>query len=169
MSSKLSVEDVLSNLEERAAFHRGQEALHAQQEAHHRDQRTHHAAELEKVLQSLEAFRSVAAAAVDLAQPLPSPPEPAPAAEEPLPPPGRLMVSQLLRRVVESPSLPEPFGASAVAAEANRRFQDRLSGTVSSRTASDVLRRMLAEGAIRLARKGTARHEALYSRRSREQ
>jgi len=169
MSSKLSVEEVLSNLEERAAFHRSQKALHAQQEAHHREQCAHHAAELEKVLQSLEAFRSVAATAVDLAQPLPSPPEPAPsAAEEPLPPPGRFMVSRLLRRVIESPSLPEPFGAAAVAAEANRRFKDRLPGPVSSRTASDVLRRMLAEGAIRLAQKGTARREGLYRRRSRE-
>lgn len=162
MSSKLSVEEVLSNLEERAAFHRAQEALHAQQEAHHHEQRAHHAAELEKVLQSLEAFRPVAAAAVDMAQPPPS----LAGEEDPLPPAGRLMVSRLLRRVIENSALPEPFGAAAVAAEANRLFADRLPGPVSARTASDVLRRMLAEGAIQLAQKGTARHEALYQRRT---
>ncbi|HEX9942404.1 MAG TPA: hypothetical protein VGG03_10335, partial [Thermoanaerobaculia bacterium] len=68
MSSKLSVEEVLSNLEARAVFHRDQEALHAQQEVHHREQRALHAAELEKVLQSLKAFRAAAPSAVELAR-----------------------------------------------------------------------------------------------------
>ena len=149
MSSKLSVDDVLSQLEKRAAFHREQEELHRE--------------ELEKVLQSLEAFRAVAANAVDLAH-LAQPAAMKPVAdEEELPPPGRLQISHLLRRVILSPALPEPFGASAVAAEANRRIRDRLP-PVDRRTASDVLRRMLAEGAIRLAREGKAFHEALYTR-----
>jgi hypothetical protein len=38
MSSKLSVEEVLSNLERRAVFHREQEALHARQAVHHQEQ-----------------------------------------------------------------------------------------------------------------------------------
>ncbi len=98
MSSKLSVEALLANLEERAAFHREQEALHAQKETHHRDQRAVHAAELEKVLQSLETFRTAAASAVDLARPVA--PKGVPAPEEPkLPPPGRLMAGRLVRRV----------------------------------------------------------------------
>ena len=46
MSAKLSVEDVVANLEARAAFHGEQEALHAQQEVHHREQRTAHAASI---------------------------------------------------------------------------------------------------------------------------
>lgn len=70
MSSKLSVEEVLANLEQRAAFHREQEALHAEQEAHHREQRALHAAELETVLQNLDAFRTAATTAVGLARPV---------------------------------------------------------------------------------------------------
>ncbi len=62
------------------------------------------------------------------------------------------------------PRPPEPFGASAVAVEANRRIRDHLP-PIDRRTASDVLHRMLAEGAIRLAREGKAFHEALYTRR----
>lgn len=161
MSSKLSVEEVLSQLELRAAFHREREAFHSQQEARHREERALHAAELEKVLQSLEAFRTAAATAVDLARAVA---KSIPIEEETLPPPGRLMVGRLLRKIVQSPSLAEPFGATAVAAEANRRFADRLPGPVDRRTASDVLRRMLAEGAIRLVREGKAFHEALYTR-----
>jgi hypothetical protein len=168
MSSKLSMEEVLSNLEQRAVVLRDQEAFHAQQEAHHREQRELHAAELAKVLQCLESFRTIVPAAVDLARPAAA--RPAPAAtpeEEKLPPPGRLMVGRLLRRVIASASLAEPFGATAVAAEANRRFADRLPGPVGPRTASDILRRMLADGDIQLARKGKPSHEALYTRRSR--
>jgi hypothetical protein len=166
MSSKLSVEEVLSTLEQRAAFHREQEALHAQQEVHHREQRAFHAAELEKVLQNLEAFRTVAAAAVDLARPL-APKSAAVAEDEEasLPPPGRLQVSRFLQLAVER--LEEPFGPTAVAAEANRRFGSRLRKPISPRTASDTLRRMLREGAIQLVRKGKASHEALYRRSGR--
>jgi hypothetical protein len=164
-SSKMSVEEVLSELEQRADFHREREAFHAQEEVRHREERALHAAELEKVMQSLETFRTAAATAVDLARtaakPVPAQPV---QAEEPLPPRGRLMIGKLLRRVALSPSLAEPFGPSALAAEANRRYAGRLPRPVDIRTASDVLRRMLAEGEIRLARKGKAHHEALYIR-----
>jgi hypothetical protein len=119
---------------------------------------------LEKVLQSLETFRTAAASAVDLAQPVARQPVTAP--EEPeLPPSGRLMVGRLVRRVAESPELAEPFVPATVAAEVNRRFAGHLAKPVSSRAASDVLRRMLAEGRLKLVRKGTAFHEAQYARR----
>ncbi|HEX3551706.1 MAG TPA: hypothetical protein VIA62_00580 [Thermoanaerobaculia bacterium] len=167
MSSKLSVEEVLANLEQRAVFHREQEAFHAQQEVLHREERAAHAVELEKVLQSLEAFRTVSASAVELARPLAPKSVAAPVDDATLPPPGRLMVSRLLRLVVQSPGLEEPFGPTAVAAEANRRFPDRLREPVSPRTASDVLRRLLAEGEVQLARDGKAFHEALYQRKAR--
>lgn len=164
MSSKLSVEDVLANLEERATYHREQEAFHAEKESHHRDQRAAHAAELEKVLQSLETFRAAATAAVDLAQPVAR--QPAPPPQEPkLPPPGRLRAGRLVRRVAQSSELEEPFVPATVAAEVNRRFASHLEKPVSSRAASDVLRRMLAEGRLKLVRKGTAFHEAQYARR----
>jgi hypothetical protein len=162
MSSKLSVEEVLGNLEKRAAFHRDQEAFHGQQEAHHREQRSLHAVELEKVLQSLESFRTVAAAAVDLAQPVPVKHTPK---EEKLPPPGRKMVGQLLRLIVQNPSFAEPFGPAAVVAEANRRFADRLPKPVEHRMVSNVLRRMVKEGLLQVSREGKAHIEALYVRR----
>jgi hypothetical protein len=168
MSSKISVQEVLATLEQRAAFHREQEALHAQKAAQHQAEQARHAAELEKVAKSLEAFRAVAAAAVELAQPVPAnaaPASPAEKEEIDLPPPGRLMVSRLIRLIVERPGLAEPFGASDVAAEANRRFADRLREPIDQRTASDVLRRMLGEGEIYSAQKGKAFHEALYTRR----
>jgi hypothetical protein len=168
MGSKLSVDEVLSNLERRAVFHREQEALHARQAAHHQEQQALHGAELEKVLQSLEAFRMVAASAVDLAQALPPvASSPAPAVDAAvLPPPGRKMVARLLKLVLESSDLPEPFGPTAVAAEANRRFAERLSKPVEARTASDVLRRVAAEGGIELVREGLPFHEALYKRKT---
>jgi hypothetical protein len=67
MSTRLSIEEMLSQLEKREAFHREQEAFHAEQEAfhgqqqvHHREQRAVHAAELEKVRESLATFRTAA-------------------------------------------------------------------------------------------------------------
>jgi hypothetical protein len=169
MSLKLSVEEVLSNLERRAEFHREQEALHARQMVHHQEQQALHGAELAKVLENLAAFRGVAATAVDLARRLPPRPESVPAIDPAkLPPPGRNRVARLLKLVVESQNLPAPFGATAVATEASRRFADHLSNPIDARTASDVLRRLLAEGEIRLVREGKPFHEALYARRSGE-
>ncbi|HSU84571.1 MAG TPA: hypothetical protein VLR69_19310 [Thermoanaerobaculia bacterium] len=174
MSAKLSVEEVLANLERRAAFHREQEVLHAQQvvfhaqkEEQHREEQALHAAELQKVLQSLETFRAAAAGAVDLAQALPPAAQPAAAiGETRLPPRNRKMVGRLIKLAAESPGLPEPFGPTDVAVEANRRFAGRLPEPVGPRTASDVLRRMLAEGELQLVREGKPFQEALYRRRS---
>ncbi|MFL6260996.1 MAG: hypothetical protein ACJ76Y_14915 [Thermoanaerobaculia bacterium] len=154
MGAKLSVEEVLGNLERRAAFHREQEAFHAQQvvfhlqqEEHHREQQALHTAELQKVLQSLETFRAAAGTAVDLAQALLPAAQPAAAVEETrLPPSNRKMVGRLIKLATQSPALAEPVGP---------------------RTASDVLRRMLAEGEIHLVREGKPFQEALYRRRSR--
>jgi hypothetical protein len=167
MSSKLSIEELLSNLENRVVFHRDQEAFHAQQEVHHREQRTVHAAELEKVLQNLEAFRPVAAGVVEIARPLEPlvPPEPIPVVEKELPPPGRHRIGRFLRLVAESPDLEEPFSPTDVAEEANRRYAAHLRNPIGSRTASDVLRRMLAEGGLQRVNKGKAFHEALYARK----
>ena len=169
MSGKLSVEDVVANLEARAAFHGEQEALHAQQEVHHREQRVAHAAELAKVRQHLETFRAAAVPALELARIPLVPPSASPPPPEDLPASGRLMVSKLLRRVVQSQPDGEPFGATAVAAEANRRFGSHLKKkAIDSRTASDVLRRLTNEGAIHLVREGKAFHEALYAKGARQ-
>jgi|1185.fasta_scaffold213482_2 hypothetical protein len=177
MGAKLSVEEVVGNLERRVGFHREQEAFHAQQvvfhtqqEEHHREQQAVHAAELQKVLQSLEAFRAAAGTAVDLAQALPpaAQPQPAAASDEPrLPPRNRKRVGRLIKLATESPGLPELFGPTDVAAETNRRFAGHLREPVGPRMASDVLRRMLAEGKLQLVREGKPFQEALYRRRSR--
>lgn len=164
MSAERSVKELLSNLEGWEALHREKAAFHAQQEVYHREQRALHEADLAKVLQNLEAFRSTAAAVVEIAPP--PAPEPTPVVIEPkLPSPGRLMVSRLLTLAVKSPDLKEPFSPTALAAEANHRYADRLTKPIGSRTASDVLRRLLAEGKVRRVSKGTAFHEALYARR----
>ena len=163
MAPRLSVEEVLASLASRAAFHReqetfhrDQEAHHAQQEVHHREQRALHVAALEKVLQDLEVFRAVATSAAAEIVPQPE--------EAELPSEGRKMVGRLVKLTVNSPSLPEPFGPAAVAEETSRRFADRLSQPVGGRTASDVLRRMLAEGQIERVRSGRGKREALYKR-----
>jgi hypothetical protein len=168
MSSKLSVEEVLANLEQRATFHRNQEVLHAQQEVHHQEQRELHASELAKVQQSLEAFRAAVPSAMELAVPVSTRSAPdVPQVE--LPPKGRLMVSRLLRQIALSPTLAEPFGPSSLAAAANRGFSGRLPRPVGQRAASDVLRRMLADREIELARDGKAFHEAQYVRTRRKE
>ncbi|HEV8583199.1 MAG TPA: hypothetical protein VGX68_29375 [Thermoanaerobaculia bacterium] len=170
MSTRLSIEEMLAQLEKREAhhseretFHAEQDIFHGQQQIHHREQRAFHAAELEKVRQNLATFRAAAASAVDLVGPV-EPPKPQPAAPK-LPPPGKKFVSGLLRLTIESPELQEPFGPAAVAAETNRRFRSHLRELVDTRTASDVLRRLAREGEIVLVQKGKARHEALYRRR----
>ena len=172
MSSRLSIEEMLSQLEKREAHHREREAFHAEQEVfhgeqqvHHREQRAVHVAELEKVRESLATFRAAASSAVELVGPV-EPPAPPPAAPK-LPPPGKKFVSGLLRLAVMGPDLQEPFGPAAVAAECNRRFRAYLRVLVDPRTASDVLRRLEKEGEIQLVKKGKAHHEALYKRRGR--
>ncbi len=162
MSSEMSVARVLAKLEARAAVHREQQAFHAQKEAHHREQRELHEAELEKVNANLETFRAAAATAVDLAT--------QPAAESPSSTSldiesgwGRLMVSRMIRAVVESQVFGgEPFGGTDVAEEANKRFADRIHRPIDSRTAGDVLRRMRLEKRIHLVREGKPFYEALY-------
>ena len=76
------------------------------------------------------------------------------------------MVARLLKLVLESPDLQEPFGPTAVAAAANRRFAERLSKPIGERTASGILRRMAAEGGIALVREGIPFHEAQYKRKA---
>jgi len=161
MTSKLSVADVMANLESRAAFHREQEALHSAQEEKHHEERVRHAEELRRIVESLESFRSAVALADGLGQAAPlatgtSGPEVR------IPASGRLMVSRLVRLVVAGREGGEAFGASAVAAEVNRRFADRLHHPVDTRTVSDVLRRMSQARQIHLVRPGKAFSEAFY-------
>jgi len=162
MSKALSVAQMLDHLEARIAHLRERRAFHAEQEAHHREQLALHDAELQKVLERFEAFKTAAEAAAEVA--LPPPPAAAPA-EGPIPTFGsRPRVSSLVARVVGSQPSGEPFGARSIAAEVNRRYKEVLKKPVRSGTVSVVLRRLLTARRIQQVRPGKAVHEALYSR-----
>jgi hypothetical protein len=162
MSKALSVAQMLDHLEARIAHLRERRAFHAEQEAHHREQLALHDAELQKVLERFEAFKTAAEAAAEVA--LPPSPAVAPA-EEPIPSFGsRPRVSSLVARVVDSQPAGEPFGARSIAEEVNRRYQEVLKKPVRSGTVSVALRRLLAARRLQQIRPGRALHEALYSR-----
>lgn len=165
MSTSLSVAEILAKLEARIAHHEQQVTLHKQQEAHHREQSTAHAAELDKVRQHFESFKAAALPAADLAG---VPVAPAARGKEPEDLSEfvgkRLMTSKLIARVVRGYGESETFGASRVAAEANRRYGDKLNRPVDARTVSTVLRRLRDAGELHQVRPGTAAHEAVYSR-----
>ena len=161
MSKALSVAQMLDHLEARIAHLRERRAFHAAQEAHHHEQLALHDAELQRVLERFEAFKTAAEAAAEVALP----PLPAPAPEEPIPRFGsRPRVSSLVARVVESQPAGEPFGARSIAAEVNRRYQDVLKKPVRPGAVSVVLRRLMAARRIQQVRPGKALYEALYSR-----
>jgi hypothetical protein len=162
MSSPLSLDQIVSRLEQQIAFHREKEAYHAGQEGAHRDQRALHAAELETLTQSLEALKAIGATAASLAsRSLPTDP----AASPPDPDAGRpLTVAQMVARVVEARGPEEVFGPNLVTQELNRRYQDRLRHPVPERVVSVNLRRLLDAGRLRALRKGRPHHEALFAR-----
>ena len=166
VSTQLSVAQVLANLEAQMAFHKEQQAHHAQQEIFHREQQAHHAAEYENVAKHYEGFKATAGAAAEIAArtataPAPEPPrrdEPPPAPVKPVRP------HKLVARLVAALPAGETFAPSRVAAEVNRRYSRELRKPLDSRLASTVLRRLLADGTVRLAKKGTAHHEAVYTK-----
>jgi hypothetical protein len=167
VSSELSVAQILANLEAQMAMHQEREAYHAEQEVFHREQRAVHAAEYESVAKHYEAFKATAGSAAEIAARIAAAaPEPAPPQEpeQPPPPPGPALPSRLVARLIAELPAGETFGASRVAAEVNRCFRRELRKPIDSRLASTVLRRLLAEGEVRLVQKGTAHHEALYNR-----
>ncbi|HEX4960737.1 MAG TPA: hypothetical protein VF173_07855 [Thermoanaerobaculia bacterium] len=163
MSSQLSVAQVLANLEAQMAVHKEREAHHAQQEAFHREQRALHAAQYEDVAQHYEAFKASAGKAAEIAarSGAPSPP-PAP---EPSRPAKPALPSRLVARLVKELPAEEVFGSRRMAAEVNQRYARELRKPMDTRLASTALRRLVDNGTIRVVQKGTAYHEALYSRR----
>jgi hypothetical protein len=166
MKANLSVAEILASLESQMAFDKEREAHHAEREAFHREQRAQHAARYEAVAKSYEAFKATAGAAVEIAAqsslPVPAP-EPPPV-EEAAPPLRPVDRARLIARVVDELPAGEVFGPSRLAEEANRRYGRQLGQLVEVRTASGILRRLLADGAVRLVRKGGSHREALYGR-----
>jgi hypothetical protein len=164
MSTRLSVAEILATLEAQIKHHREQAAFHAQQEAHHQEQSALHLAEMEKISQHFEAFKSTALPAADLARQVAAPAVAPPETEDLREFVGkRLKISKLVQRAVERLS-DETFGAARVAAEINRRFGDKLRRPIQSREASTALRRLRDRGQLRLVREGKAAHEALYAK-----
>jgi len=163
MSSQLSVAQVLANLESQLTFHQEREAHHAQQEALHREQRAVHAAEHEQVARAYEAFKASAGGAAEIAARAAVPsPETSPPPEGT---PGKVTLpSRLVARAVAAIPAGETFSPSRIAAEVNQRFRAELKKPVDVRQASTNLRRLQAEGVVRLAQKGAPHHEALYTR-----
>jgi hypothetical protein len=155
------VAQVLANLETRMKLLRDKEAHHAEQEAFHREQRAVHAGEYETVARHYEAFKASAESAAEIAARV-APPEPL--REEPLPPLKPAMFSRLVARAVREIPAGESFTPTRVAGEVNRRYPRELRKPIDSRLASTALRRLLAEGAVRLVRRGTAHRETIYTR-----
>ena len=174
MSGKMSVEEVLANLERQVAFHREQEAEHARQEAwheeqaaFHKEQRALHAAEHEAVARHYEAFKATAGTATEIAARVvaaPPPPAPEEPSREEAPLKGPIVRSRLVTRWVEGLAVGEVFGPTRAAAEVNRRHGRQLSKPATFKLASAALRRLHANGTIRLVRQGTAHHESLYTK-----
>src|SRR5688500_3181067 len=106
MSLKLSLGEILENLERQVVFHGEQAAIHGQEEERHRNQRAVHEAELEKATRHLEALRTVAVPASEMAAPPAS--SKAPVSEDAdLGPNPKL--STLIARILESRPAGETF------------------------------------------------------------
>lgn len=154
--------EIIASLEKQVAVHREQESRHAEREAFHREQRETHASELEALTRRLDEFRTVAAAAMDLALRDPAP-APAPSAEEDYGPAYRPNLRKMVWRVLTDLGPDRGIGAGWITTEINRRFGHRLRKQVTAAQISAVLRRLEKRGKIRLQRQGKPYHEARYA------
>ena len=159
MSSELSLSQILANLEAKIASHREREAYHAEQEVFHREQRALQAAELATSLEHYEAFKAVAGPAAEIASSFAIA---LPAKAEEIP--STTVRSKLVSQVVASLPAGEVFSPSRISSEVNRRYGKHLRRPASARMVSNALRRLLAEGEVRLVQQGGPYHEALYAK-----
>jgi DNA polymerase II large subunit len=160
VSSKLSISEVLADLEAQIAHLEKQEVLHAQQEVFHREQRTVCASDLAKIRERYEGFKAAAAAVGEVVQK-----KPASARKTAEDDGEKISVSELVTRAVRSKPEGERFSASSLAKELNQRFPKTLRRRVDSRAVSGTLRRLAAKGRIRVVEEGRAFHEAVYTRK----
>lgn len=159
MSGRLSVVEILASLEAQIAEHRDKAASHGEQEAFHREQKELHTAELERLSQQYEAFKAAASTVEHIARM----PQAKAADDRDLGSKPRL--GKVLARVVDSWQAGIPFGPSAVAAEANRRFAGNLRHRIDGRAVSTFLRRRRDLGLLEEVREGRPFQEALYRKR----
>lgn len=161
MRSKLSIAEVLVDLEAQIAELEKQDAFHAEREDFHRRQRAEYAGRLETIRTRCEAFRAAAAEATEVVR-VPAPVRPAAAGPEDSGVPST--VSKLAARIVSGKKEDERFTASELAAEINRRFPKSLRKPVAPRPVALALRRLLDQGQVREVEKGRPFHEAVYVR-----
>ena len=157
MGSELSLSRILADLEARIALHREREAFHAGQEALHRKERAQHAEELATALQGYEALKAAVGTAAEITS------RASAALPEPEEEPPSIVRSKLVAWVVSALPDGEVFGASRISDEVNRRFGESIRRPANPRMVSTALRRLAREGEIRLVKKGTPHHEALYT------
>jgi len=162
MGSKLSIDQVLEQLEAKIAHHRESQAFHAQQEVLHREQAALHAGELATAIERFEAFRAASEAAGELLD-RSRPGAAAQAAKDADMDLGKgRPLSAMIARVIEGKAADETFGPSVVTKEINERWGAKLRRKVDPRTVAATLRRWAAAGRIHQTREGRAYYESLY-------
>jgi hypothetical protein len=166
MTLKVSVGELLETLERKIAFHREQAALHAREEELHRGQRTLHESDLELATRHFEALKAAAGPAAEMAMSAPAPgPAVPPDPEEESDDVGSApRLKALILRILQGQTGGEPFGATTLTTEINRRFRDRLEQDADVRSVSAALRRMVRKRQIHLVREGRSYREALYAK-----
>jgi hypothetical protein len=161
----ISLAHVTASLEAQIAYHREQEALHSEREAFHREKQAAHAVELEQLTQSLDALRSAARTAAELAAR--TVPDwlavPAPRKTKRS---GRTTLHQAVKAVLKTKGAHEVFGARAIATEVNQHFRDELRKPVNTRQTSVALRWLARRGWIAQIRKGRPFWEGQYTRQA---
>ena len=166
MGSKLSIDQMLEQLETKVAHHRERQAFHAQQEVFHREQTALHAADLETAIERLEAFRVASEAAGELLDRsgAAAAPQAVKDAEADLGK-GRPL-SAMIARVIEAKAADEVFGPSGVTKEIHERWGAKLRRKADPRTVAATLRRWAAAGRIHQTREGRAYYESLYVKKA---
>lgn len=166
MAAPRSVDEILASLEGQVDFHAEQEKLYAEQEELYREKRNAHAAALEEARRKLEAFRTAAAEALDLANRNAVPPKPQARdfRDEDLGNASRPKLGRMVTLLLQEKGPDERFGAQGLSREVNQRFRDRLRRAVAPAQMSVVLRRLCSRGLIHQVRPGRPYREALYVR-----
>lgn len=159
MSTKLSIAEVLVDLEAQIAELEKLDAFHAEREEFHRGQRADCAGKLAKIRTKYEAFQAAASDVAEVVRKRASAP---PAAPEDTG--ARSTVSKLVARIVAGKREDERFTASELAEEINRRFPKSLRQPAAPRPVAMALRRLAEQGEAREEQKGKPFHEAVYAK-----
>jgi hypothetical protein len=159
VSSKLSIAEVLVDLEAQIAELEKQDAFHAEREEFHREQRADCAGKLAKIRTKYEAFQAASSEVEEVVRKRISAPS---AADEDT---GvRSTVSRLAAQIVGGKREDERFTASELAEEINRRFPKSLREPAAARPVAIALRRLSNQGEAREVEKGKPFHEAVYAK-----